>query len=114
MAVLSLEFTMGWVYLFLAGAIEVAFTTAIRFTDGFTKLWPTAIVLSLAAISFFFVAKATATIPLGTAYAVWGGLGAIGTVAIGILYFDEPVTFWRMFFLSMLILSIGGLKLVTD
>ncbi|HYD15759.1 MAG TPA: multidrug efflux SMR transporter [Hyphomicrobium sp.] len=105
---------MGWVYLMLAGVIEVCFTTAIRFTDGFTKLWPTLLVLSLAAISFYFVAKATATIPLGTAYAFWGGLGAVGTVIVGILYFSEPVTFWRMFFLSMLIISLAGLKLVTD
>ena len=105
---------MGWIYLFLAGVIEVAFTTAIRFTDGFTRLWPTLLVLGLAGISFYFVAKSTATIPLGTAYAVWGGLGAIGTVAIGILYFGEPVTLWRMVFLSLLIISIVGLKLVTD
>lgn len=105
---------LGWVYLFIAGLIEVAFTTAIRFTDGFTKIGPTVLVLVLAGISFFFVAKSTETIPLGTAYAIWGGLGAIGTVAIGIVYFDEPVAFWRMFFLAMLILSIAGLKAVTD
>ncbi len=105
---------MGWFYLFIAGLIEVAFTTAIRFTDGFTKLGPTVLVLGLAGLSFFFVAKSTATIPLGTAYAVWGGLGAIGTVIVGILYFDEPVVFWRMFFLALLILSIAGLKVVTD
>ncbi len=105
---------MGWIYLLLAGVIECAFTTTIRFTDGFTKLAPTAVVLVLAGISFFLVAKATETIPLGTAYAFWGGLGAVGTVIIGILYFNEPVTFWRMFFLAMLITSLAGLKVVTD
>lgn len=105
---------MGWFYLFIAGLIEVGFTTAIRFTDGFTKVRPTVLVLVLAAVSFFFVAKSTETIPLGTAYAVWGGLGAIGTVIVGILYFDEPVAFWRMVFLALLILSIAGLKIVTD
>ena len=105
---------MGWFYLLLAGGLEVAFTTAIRYTDGFTRLWPSALVLALAGVSFFFVAKSTATIPLGTAYAVWGGLGAVGTVAIGILYFGEPVTLWRMAFLALLLASIAGLKLVTD
>lgn len=105
---------MGWIYLLFAGVIECAFTTAIRFTDGFTKLWPTLLVLSLAAVSFFLVAKATETIPLGTAYAIWGAIGVIGTAAIGILYFGEPVTLWRMVFLSMLIVSITGLKVVTD
>ncbi|MDQ8699977.1 multidrug efflux SMR transporter [Hyphomicrobium sp. LHD-15] len=105
---------MGWIYLLLAGCIEVAFTTAIRYTDGFTKLWPTALVLVLAGVSFYLVAKSTATIPLGTAYAAWGGLGAAGTAVIGILYFGEPVTAWRLVFLTLLIVSIAGLKLVTD
>lgn len=105
---------MGWLYLFIAGVIEVGFTTAIRYTDGFTKLVPTTLVLVLAAISFYFVAKSTETIPLGIAYAVWGAIGAIGTVAIGTLYFGEPATFWRMFFLAMLIVSVVGLKVVSE
>lgn len=105
---------MGWIYLLLAGCIEVAFTTAIRYTDGFTKPWPTALVLALAGVSFYLVAKSTATIPLGTAYAAWGGLGAAGTAVIGILYFGEPITAWRLVFLTLLIVSIAGLKLVTD
>jgi len=97
----------------LAGVLEVGFTTAIRYTDGFTKPGPTVLVLALAAVSFSCVAKATATIPLGTAYAVWGGLGALGTAAIGILCFGEPVTVWRLIFLALLIASIAGLKLVS-
>lgn len=105
---------MGWIYLLLAGGIEVAFTTAIRYTDGFTKLWPTALVLGLAAISSYLVAKSTATVPLGTAYAAWGGLGAAGTAVIGIVYFGEPATFWRLVFLTSLIGSIVGLKLAAD
>ncbi len=105
---------MAWVYLLLAGAFEISFTTAMRYTDGFTRLWPTLLVLFLATISIYFVTKAAEFIPLGTAYAAWGGIGAIGTVAIGILYFGEPASFWRMFFLSTLIGSIAGLKLVTN
>ncbi len=105
---------MGWIYLALAGALEVAFTTAIRYTDGFTKPWPTLAVLLLAGASFYCVAKSTATIPLGTAYAAWGGLGAAGTAVIGILHFGEPATVWRLAFLALLIASIAGLKLVGD
>ena len=105
---------MGWIFLMFAGAFEIAFTTAIRFTAGFTKLGPSVLVLVLAGISIYFVTKAADTIPLGTAYAAWGGIGAIGTVAVGILYFGEPVTVWRMVFLSLLIISLAGLKLVTD
>ncbi|WP_295555804.1 multidrug efflux SMR transporter [uncultured Hyphomicrobium sp.] len=105
---------MAWVYLLLAGAFEISFTTAMRFTEGFTKLWPSLLVLALATVSIYFVTKASELIPLGTAYAAWGGIGAIGTVVIGILYFDEPMTLWRMVFLTTLILSIAGLKLVTD
>lgn len=103
---------MGWIYLLLAGLLEIAFTTAIRFTDGFTKLWPSALVLVLAAASIFFIAQATLTIPLGTAYAVWGAFGAVATAVVGIFYFNEPVTFWRLFFISTIIGSGVGLKLV--
>lgn len=105
---------MAWVFLVIAGALEIAFTTAMRFTDGFTRPWPSLLVLALAVTSIYFVTRAAETIPLGTAYAAWGGLGAIGTVAVGILFFGEPVTLWRMAFLSTLILSIAGLKLVTE
>lgn len=105
---------MAWFLLALAGAFEIAFTTAIRFTDGFTRFWPSAAVLVLAAISILLVSKAAETIPLGTAYAAWGGIGALGTVFIGIFYFNEPATTWRLVFLAMLIGSIAGLKLVTE
>lgn len=105
---------MAWFYLFLAGAFEISFTTAMRYSAGFTRITPTVIVLLLAAISIYFVTKAAESIPLGTAYAAWGGIGAIGTVVIGALFYNEPVTLWRMFFLATLIISIAGLKFVTE
>lgn len=105
---------MGWIYILAAGVIEVCFTTAIRYTDGFTKLVPTLVVLSLASLSFFLIAQATRSVPLGTAYAAWGALGAAGTVVIGILWFNEPASFWRLFFLTTLIGSVVGLKIVTE
>jgi quaternary ammonium compound-resistance protein SugE len=105
---------MAWTFLMLAGAFEIAFTTAMRYTAGFTRIWPSLLVLLLAGISIYFVTRAAEIIPLGTAYAAWGGIGAIGTVAVGIFYFGEPVTLWRMVFLSTLVISIAGLKLVTE
>ena len=105
---------MGWIYLLLAGIIEIMFTTAIRYTDGFTKIVPTAIVLGLAVISFYLVARSTETIPLGTAYAVWGAIGASGTAIIGIIAFNEPVEFLRLFFIGLIIVAVVGLKLVTE
>src|SRR5262249_6020970 len=104
----------GWIYLLLAGVIEVMFTTAIRYTDGFTKIAPTAIVLVLAAISFYLVARSTETIPLGTAYAVWGALGAAGTAVVGIVAFNEPIEGLRLFFIGLIIVAVVGLKLVTE
>ena len=105
---------MGWIYLLLAGIIEVMFTTAIRYTDGFTKIIPTSIVLVLAAISFYLVARSTETIPLGTAYAAWGALGAAGTAIIGIVAFNEPIEGLRLFFIGLIIVAVVGLKLVTE
>jgi quaternary ammonium compound-resistance protein SugE len=109
-----MEHVLGWIYILLAGVLEVFFTTGIRYSEGFTKLVPTAFVLILAAGSFYLIAKATDTVPLGTAYAAWGALGSAGTAIIGILFFAEPVTFWRMLFLVTLIGSVVGLKLVSE
>jgi quaternary ammonium compound-resistance protein SugE len=102
---------MAWVTLLLAGLFEVGFTTSMRYTEGFTKLWPTAVFLLFAAISFALLAKAAETIPLGTSYAVWTGIGAAGTVVVGIFYFGEPASALRLLFLATLIGSIIGLKL---
>ncbi len=103
---------MAWIYLLTAGLLEIGFTTAMRFSEGFTRLWPTLAFVALGALSFYCLGRAIATIPLGTAYAVWTGIGAAGTAVLGILYFQEPLTFWRVFFIVTLIASIVGLKLV--
>lgn len=105
---------MGWILLGLAGALEILFTSMMRQTDGFTRPWPTAATIVIAAASLFCVARATETIPLGTAYAIWGGIGAAGTVLVGVLLFNEPVTALRAGFLTLLIGSIMGLKLVSE
>ena len=77
----SRECPVGWIYLVLAGVIEVGMTTAMRYSEGFTKLWPTATTIGLAVVSFLLVARASETVPLGTAYAAWGAFGVIGTGA---------------------------------
>ena len=107
---------MDWLILIIAGLFEVGFATCLgkaKETTGQTStFWMTGFFISLF-ISMVLLYKATQTLPIGTAYAVWTGVGAVGTVIIGILLFKEPVEFWRIFFLSTLIASIVGLKFVS-
>ena len=104
---------MAWLYLFLAGLFEIGFTTFLKLSDGFSRLWPTVFFLLFALASFWLLNKALQGVPLGTAYAVWTGIGAFGTAIAGIIMFADPVTFWRLFFLALLIGSIIGLKVVS-
>ena len=106
---------MNWLLLIIAGLFEVGFATCLgkaRESDSNTALWMTGFFVCLA-ISMFLLYKATQTLPIGTAYAVWTGIGAAGTVLMGIVFFKEPADFWRLFFITMLIGSIIGLKAVT-
>lgn len=101
---------MNWIYLVLAGLLEIGFTTSMKLSKNFTDYkWVAAFVFCIV-FSFYFVNKATQTLPLGTAYAVWTGIGAFGTVVVGIVFYNEPATFWRLFFITTLVLSILGLK----
>ena len=102
-----------WVYLLLAGCFECAFTTCLKLSDGLTKLWWSVAFVLLSIVSFALLTLAAQKISLGTAYAVWTGIGAFGTAAIGIIWFKDPATFWRVFFLLTLIGSLIGLKLVS-
>ena len=104
----------AWAYLILAGVLEVGFASMIKLTENFTKLGPTAIFVVFAVSSFYFLTKAVDTIPIGTAYAVWTGIGAFGTIIIGILFYKEPASMLRLFFLFTLVSSIIGLKLVSN
>ena len=107
---------MDWIILIIAGLFEVGFATCLgkaKETTGQTfALWMTGFFISLF-ISMVLLYKASQTLPIGTAYAVWTGVGAVGTVIVGILLFKEPAEFWRMFFLFTLIASIVGLKFVS-
>ena len=104
---------MSWIFLLLAGALEISCTTMFRYTDGMSRLWPTAAFFALGFVSFYFLNRSLAGIPLGTAYAVWTGIGAAGTALIGIAYYGEPASAARLALLAILIGAIIGLKLVT-
>lgn len=101
----------GWMALVAAGVFEIIFTTAMKLSDGFTNWRYIAVFLVAAVFSFGCLSQAIKTIPLGTAYAVWTGIGAFGTAVMGILFFGDPMTFWRVCFLILLVGSIVGLKL---
>jgi quaternary ammonium compound-resistance protein SugE len=104
---------VAWVLLFLAGLLEVAWAVGLKYTDGFTRPWPTAATLVAMIGSVVLLALAVRTLPLGTAYAVWTGIGTAGAVLLGIVLFAEPATFLRLFFVGLIVAGIVGLKLVT-
>ncbi|MDX2264986.1 MAG: multidrug efflux SMR transporter [Hyphomicrobiales bacterium] len=104
---------MAWLYLIAAGVAEIGFTTALRYAEGFTKLWPSLAFAFFVTLSFTLFDKAAQTIPMGTAYAVWCGIGVVGTVMLGVVAFGEPMNFWRLFFIAALVASITGLKVVS-
>ena len=104
---------MAWIYLFIAGIFEIVWAIGMKFTDGFSKFWPTVGVLIAMLISVYFLTLAVKVLPVGTAYAVWTGIGIAGTVILGIVLFDEPVNLLRILFISLIIISIVGLKIIS-
>ena len=104
---------MAWLYLIAAALCEIAFAASLKMTQNFSNIRWTIVFVFFYILSILLLNKAVQTIPIGTAYAVWTGIGAAGTVIIGILWFKEPYGFWRLFFLTTLVMSIAGLKVVT-
>ena len=104
----------AWLILLAAGLLEIVWATGLRFTDGFTRLLPTVAVLAIAWLSFYLLAVAMRDIPMGTAYAVWTGIGATGVAILGILWFKEPVSLARLGFIAMIVAGIIGLKWSTS
>lgn len=102
---------MAWLFLFFAGITEIIWAIALKYSHGFTKLIPSLITISVMVLSFFLLTHSLKSIPIGTAYAVWTGIGIMGTVILGIVLFNEPVTFLRLLFLLMILIGIVGLKL---
>lgn len=108
---------MNWIYLIIAGLFEVGFAFCLgkakEATGTSATYWYVGFLICLS-ISMYLLVKATQELPIGTAYAVWTGIGAVGTVLVGIFFFKEPAEFWRLFFITTLIISIVGLKFVTQ
>ena len=104
---------MAWLILILAGLFEVAWAIGLKYTDGFTRLWPSVGTIAAIVVSMGLLGLAVRTLPVGTAYAVWVGVGAVGTVILGIVLLDEPANAPRMVSVALIIAGIVGLKLAT-
>jgi quaternary ammonium compound-resistance protein SugE len=103
----------AWLLLVVAGIFEIVWALGLKYTQGFTRPLPTLATVAAMGISFFLLAQALRLIPVGTAYAVWTGIGAVGTVLCGILFFAEPAGFWRVFCILLIVGGIFGLKLAS-
>ncbi|MGL9717167.1 MAG: DMT family transporter [Wolbachia sp.] len=104
---------MAWIYLLLAGLLEVIWTTALKYSNGFTRVIPVVVIFISGSVSLYLLSLAMKSIPLGTSYAVWTGIGSIGAAIIGIMFFNDPVNFGRLLSLALVILGIVGLKVFT-
>ncbi len=104
---------MAWVYLFAAGLFEIGWAVGMKYTHGFSRLVPTMLTVASMAVSLGLLGLALKTLPLGTAYAIWTGIGTIGTVALGIVLFSEPADAVRLACIGLIVAGILGLKLVS-
>ena len=104
---------MNWIILVLAGLFEIGWAIGLKYTEGFTRLWPTVGTVAAMAISLFLLGIAMKSLPVGTAYAVWTGIGAVGTVILGIVLFKEPATVARLVCVGLIVSGILGLKFLS-
>ena len=104
---------MAWIYLTIAGVLEIVWAIGLKYTEGFTKLVPSVITIAAMIASIWFLALALRTIPVGTGYAVWTGIGAVGTAILGIVLFAEPATAARVGCIAVIVAGIVGLKVVS-
>lgn len=101
---------MAWVHLFVAALFEIGWAVGLKYSQSFTRFWPSVLTITAMVISLTFLALAVRTIPVGTGYAVWTGIGAVGTAILGIVLFSEPVTAWRVVCLLLILGGVVGLK----
>ncbi len=104
---------MPWLWLLIAGLIEIAWAIGLKYTEGWTRLGPSVVVIVLMAITYVFLGLAIKSIPVGTAYAIWTGIGAVGAAGLGIVLFHEPASPARLACIGLIVLGIVGLKLTT-
>ncbi|MGH2627558.1 MAG: quaternary ammonium compound efflux SMR transporter SugE [Anaerolineales bacterium] len=102
---------MAWICLLVAGLFEIGWAVGLKYTEGFTRLWASVLTVAAMLLSFIFLAQAVRTIPVGTAYAVWTGIGAFGTAILGMFLFAEPSTLPRIACLLLIMGGIAGLKI---
>lgn len=105
---------MPWIYLFVAGVFEIFWAVSLKYTDGFSKLWPSVFTVAGMIASFYFLAQALKTIPVGTGYGVWTGIGAAGTAILGIMLFSESAAWPRIACIGLIVAGIVGLKLTSN
>ncbi len=104
---------MSWFILLLAGVFEIAWAIGLKYTEGFTRLWPTLGTVAAMGVSITLLGLAMKSLPLGTAYAIWVGIGAVGTALLGMLLFDDPATVARLVSLGLIVAGLVGLKLAS-
>ncbi|MEI2582179.1 DMT family transporter [Scytonema sp. PRP1] len=104
---------MAWIYLLIAGLFEVGWAISIKYSQGFTRVGPSVATIALMILSFGFLSRALRTLPLGTAYTIWTGIGAIGTVFLGIILFQEPIEVRRLTCIGLILIGVIGLRLVS-
>jgi quaternary ammonium compound-resistance protein SugE len=112
LAISTRSAVMAWLYLFIAGLFEVGWAIGLRYTQGFTRLVPTVLTLASMAVSLGLLGLALKSLPVGTAYAVWTGIGTVGTAILGIVLLGEPATALRLACIGLIVAGIVGLKLV--
>jgi quaternary ammonium compound-resistance protein SugE len=111
---LNPSITQAWILLAIAGALETAWAVGMKYADGFSRPLPTAIVVAVALASFWLLGLATKPLPVGTAYAVWVGIGAAGAAVLGMWLFDEPATVARLLCIVLIVAGVIGLRLLHD
>jgi quaternary ammonium compound-resistance protein SugE len=104
---------MSWIYLTIAGIMEIVWAVGLKYSNGFTNLWPSVVTVVSIILSFLLFSKSLKTIPIGTGYAVFTGIGSSGTAAVGMIFLDESVSVMKIFFITLMIISIIGLKYVS-
>ena len=107
------EITKAWIILFIAGIFEMMWTVGLKYSEGFTRLYPSLFTVATLIVSMVLLGISVKTLPLGTAYAVWTGIGAVGTVIFGMILFNESRELIRIFFIFLIIIGIAGLKFVS-
>ncbi|MEZ6143375.1 MAG: quaternary ammonium compound efflux SMR transporter SugE [Zavarzinella sp.] len=105
---------MAWGYLFTAALFEIGWAIGLKYSQGFTRFWPSVLTIAAMIISLGLLARAVRTIPVGTGYAIWTGVGAVGTAILGIILFAEPLTVWRIVCLLLIVGGVIGLKFASQ